>query len=168
EGLLSVQATQHGLEARVTVAAEYNWNEHPIRVRLASDLVRVEPSDLPLARHLLGRTVVVDTLAQAVELHRAAPRGFRYVTAAGELLESDGTLRAGPLTAAMGLLSRRSELEAVSLQITEVDHRIEQLSHELSQTNASAKALEEQIGELRNTIYQSNTSKVELTSQIAQ
>jgi chromosome segregation protein len=84
------------------------------------------------------------------------------------VIESDGTLRAGPLTAAMGLLSRRSELEAISLQVADVDHRIEVLTSELSQSNAEAKALEEQIGELRNTIYQSNTSKVELTSQIAQ
>src|SRR5207249_6881413 len=70
--------------------------------------------------------------------------------------------------AAMGLLSRRSELEALALQIADVDHRIESLTHELSQGNATAKALEEEIGDLRNTIYQSNTTKVELSSQVAQ
>ncbi len=121
-----------------------------------------------MASHLLGRTVVVDNLAQAVELHRTAPRGFRYVTAAGELLESDGTLRAGPLTAAMGLLSRRSELEAISLQITEVDQRIESLTKQLSEGNAAARAIAEEENSLRNAIYQSNTVKVETTSSIAQ
>src|SRR4051794_17420315 len=50
DGLLSIEGTRHGLEARVTVASEYNWNQHSIRVRLASDLVRVEPADQPLAR----------------------------------------------------------------------------------------------------------------------
>jgi chromosome segregation protein len=128
DGLLSIETERHGLEARATNASEYDWNQHPIRVRLASDLVRVEPQDQILAQHLLGKTVVVDTLAQAVELHRAAPRGFRYVTSAGEMLEADGTLRAGPLTAAMGLLSRRSELEAIDLQVAEVDQRIESLT----------------------------------------
>ena len=43
----------------------------------------------------------------------SGPPGFRYVTRPGEVIEADGTLRAGPLTAAMGLLSRRSELDAV-------------------------------------------------------
>jgi chromosome segregation protein len=147
---------------------DYDWNQHRQRIRLAIDLVKFQPEDAAIAQHLLGKTVLVDSLVDAAELHSAAPRGYRYVTRAGEVIEPDGTLRAGPLTAAMGLLSRRSELDAVSLQIAEVDHRIAQLSSELSAGSASAKAKEEQIGDLRNTIYQSNTSKVELASQIAQ
>src|SRR5207253_5523382 len=97
--------------------------------------------------HWLGRTGIVDWLSDAVALHQVGPGGWRYVTLAGEVIEADGTLRAGPLTAAMGLLSRRSELEAINFQIAEVDHRIELLQHDLSQGNATAKALEEQIGE---------------------
>src|SRR5439155_13756076 len=164
-GLLSIEATNHGLAARAT---EYDWNQHPVRIRLATDLVRVDPEYRHLLEHLMGGTVVVDTLTEAVELHRAAPHGFRYVTAAGEVLESDGTLRAGPLTAAMGLLSRRSELDAIASQITEVDGRIELLSKNLADGNAAAHALEEEQNALRNLIYQSNTQKVELTSNIAQ
>jgi chromosome segregation protein len=154
-------------EPRVT-AALYNWNQHPIRIRLARDLVRVEESDRALLDHVLGDTVVVDTLDQAFELDLAVPYGFRYVTHAGEVLEADGTLRAGPLTAAMGLLSRRSELEAIGAQIVEVDMRIASLTEELNSGNATVKALAEEENGLRNAIYQSNTQKVELTSAIAQ
>ena len=145
-----------------------DWNAHPQRIRLAIDMVKFESADEPVALHLLGKTVIVEKLADAVALQQSGPAGWRYVTKAGEVIEADGTLRAGPLTAAMGLLSRRSELEAINLQIADVDQRIATLSAELSQGNESAKALEEQIGELRNTIYQSNTSKVELSSQAAQ
>jgi chromosome segregation protein len=155
---------QHGLAAHGT----YDWNQHTQGIRLAVDLVKYEPADDCVAQHLLGNTIVVDALADAVELQKTGPAGFRYVTKAGEVIEADGTLRAGPLTAAMGLLSRRSELEAITYQIADVDHRIDSLQAELSQSNASAKELEEQIGELRNTIYQSNTAKVEVSSQIAQ
>ncbi len=146
----------------------YDWNQHPQKIRLALDLIRFEPDDAPVARHLLGRTVVVDALQDAMDLHRVGPRGYRYVTLAGEVVEPDGTLRAGPLTAAMGLLSRRSELDALTQQITEVDQRIEQLSRQLSEGNAQAKSLNEEMNQLRNAIYQSNTVKVELTSQLAQ
>ncbi|MEA2707735.1 MAG: chromosome segregation protein [Phycisphaerales bacterium] len=162
-------AQTHGRGAHATDdAAGYDWNQHPQSIRLAIDLVKFEPADEPVARHLLGRTVLVDRLDDAVALQKSGPKEYRYVTRAGEVIEADGTLRTGPLTAAMGLLSRRSELEAITLQVADVDHRIQVLSGELSHSNAEAKALEEQIGELRNTIYQSNTSKVELTSQIAQ
>ncbi|HWE97072.1 MAG TPA: AAA family ATPase [Tepidisphaeraceae bacterium] len=161
------ERTQHGLETRATDNA-YDWNRHPQRIRLAADLVRVEPIDGSIAQHLLGRTVIVDTLADAAELHRAGPRGWRYVTLSGEVLEADGTLRAGPLTAAMGLLSRRSELEALGQQIADMDVRIEQLTRQLTDGNASARALEEQQNALRNEVYRTNTVKVELSSKISQ
>src|SRR5262249_13746280 len=131
-------------------------------------LVRFEPEDQSIVQHLLGRTVIVDDLVAASELHACGPEGFRYVTHIGEVLEADGTLRAGPLTAAVGLLSRRSELEAIAAQIADVDRRIDLLTHQLTDNNAQAKALEEESNELRNAIYQSNTAKVELTSQLAQ
>jgi chromosome segregation protein len=146
----------------------YDWNQHGKPVRLAVDLVRFQPEDAPIARHLLGHTIVVDDLATAVELRSAGPRGYRYVSKAGEILEDSGTLKAGPLTAAMGLLSRRSELEALGQQIADVDGRIEELQRELAAGNSQARALEEDIGTLRNAIYQSNTVKVELNSSLAQ
>ena len=146
----------------------YDWNVHPRRIRLAIDLVRFEPADELIARHLLGRTIVVDDLATARELLLAGPQEYRYVTAGGEVLEADGTLRAGPLTAAMGLLSRRSELEVLGQQIAEVDSRIEQLGKELAEGNTQVRSLEEDISSLRNGVYQSNTVKVELDSATAQ
>jgi chromosome segregation protein len=170
------------LEGRVNVIGErdltevfascdlpvYDWNQHPQRLRLAIDLVRFEPEHRPIASHLLGTTVVVDDLPAAEELHRTGPAGWRYVTLAGEVVEADGTLRAGPLTAAMGILSRRSELEALAQQITDVDRRIDVLTRELTEGNAQAKHIEEELNGLRTTIYGFNTQKVELTSQIAQ
>ena len=148
--------------------ATWDWNQHPQRLRLAVDLVRYEPRDAALAHHLLGRTAVVTDLADAIELHNNGPQDFRYVAHNGEVLEPDGTLRAGPLTAAMGLLSRRSELEAIEQQVAEVDARIDQLAAQLAEGNTAARALAEQEAALRNDIYRSNTAKVELTSQVAQ
>ena len=155
----------HGLVARATA---YDWNQNTHPIRFAVDLVRFEDEDRALVDHLLGRTVVVEDLAVASELHKAGPANHRYVTHAGEVIEPDGTIKAGPLTAAMGLLSRRSELDALATQIAEVDARIELLTRQLTDNNQQAKALEDELNALRNTIYQSNTAKVELTSQIAQ
>ncbi|HEY7090434.1 MAG TPA: chromosome segregation protein SMC [Tepidisphaeraceae bacterium] len=146
----------------------YDWNVHPHRIRLAADLVKFEQADRNVVDHLLGKTVIVDDLAAACELHRVGPDGYRYVTGSGEVVEPDGTLRAGPLTAAMGLLSRRSELEAIATQILEVDGRIDSLTQQLNEGNEQAKALEEELNGLRNAIYQSNTAKVELTSEMSQ
>jgi len=146
----------------------YDWNRHSQGIRKAIDLVRFEQADVAIARHLLGRTIIANDLSAARELLNAGPEGYRYVTLVGEVLEADGVLRAGPLTAAMGLLSRRSELEVLGQQIAEVDGRIERLGRELAEGNSQVRSLEEDISSMRNAVYQSNTTKVELNSSAAQ
>lgn len=165
------------LESRVNIlctdrlkgdAEAYDFNVHAQRVRIAADLVQVEPADAPLLRHLLGRTLVVDSLRDAHEMQRHTPPGFRFVTAAGEVLEDDGTLRIGKLGASMGILSRRTELQNIKQQIAEADREIARLQEQIEQGSAQAKQLEAEMNALRNDTYQLNTQKVELSSQISQ
>ena len=165
DGRVNLLCTQ---ELPQTDVPPHDWNAHPHLVRLAADLVRFEPADAPLADHLLGRTVAVDSLGEADNLRRLAPAGWRYVTYAGEVVETDGTVRAGPLTAAMGLISRRSELEVLTQQLADVETRIASLTADVSHTNAAARKLEEEQNALRNEVYKANTTKVELTGKLQQ
>jgi chromosome segregation protein len=162
---LESEHTTHGLEARVT---GYDWNRHSVRVRLAIDLVQFNQEDAWIAQRVLGSTVVVDTLADAVTLVREGASGFRFVTKAGEVLEADGTLRVGPLSASMGILSRRSELLVLTQQIEELDQTIAALQQQIAASNTQAAELAEQQNVLNQAIYQLNTTKVELTSKIGQ
>jgi chromosome segregation protein len=146
----------------------YDWNQHSSFVRFAIDLVRFEPADRVIAYRLLGRTAVVDALSDALMLLRDGPTGWRYVTRSGEVVEADGTYRVGPLGASMGILSRRSELEAVTHQIAEADARIASLGDELAAGNEQAKTLEAAIGALRQEVYSLNTTRVEQAGKLQQ
>jgi chromosome segregation protein len=138
------------------------------RVRFAIDLVRFEPADHAVADRLLGTTVVVESLETAADLHRSGPVGFRYVTTGGDVLEADGTLRAGPLSASMGLLSRRSELDAVRQHLIEVEDRIVTLTRELTDNNAAARDIEKEQNDIRNDVFAAGSAKAEAASQLAQ
>jgi chromosome segregation protein len=141
----------------------------PNGARSVMELVRFEPGDEAIVRHLLGQTFVVPALADAVALReQGAVAGVRFVTRNCEVLEADGTLRAGPLTASMAILSRRSELTAVAGQIQEVDGRIAELTRQLDAGTSAAKAAQEELTELRSKTYQASTVKVELASKLAQ
>ncbi|MGC4031725.1 MAG: chromosome segregation protein SMC [Tepidisphaeraceae bacterium] len=142
-----------------------DWSFTNVRIRIASDLVKVDFEHRAAAEALLGRTAVVDTLAEAVELHRTGPAEWRYVTKLGHVVEADGAIKAGPFTAGMGLLSRRSELDAIAQQIVEVDKTIAAFVAELSQSSEQARQVEETINQLRNAVYQLNGKKVELSTQ---
>ncbi len=155
------------LLAQRMTADRFQWNQYGVPVRLAVDLVQCEPQDRPLAMLLLGKTVVVRTLREAMHLHRDGPPGIRYVTRAGEVVEADGTLRAGPLGASMSILSRRSELAALAHQIEEADAQLHRLGEELAQGNEQSRRLEAQLNAVRERLYELNAAKVEAGGKLA-
>ena len=86
-------------------------------------LVETEPRHRPLSYRLLGRTWLVESLQAAVPLAEEAPGEVRFLTAVGELLEADGTLRVGPVSTRGGLISRRSELRALRGKLETLESR---------------------------------------------
>ncbi|HTM56018.1 MAG TPA: chromosome segregation protein SMC [Pirellulales bacterium] len=91
----------------------------------ADQFVETEPAYAGLARQLLGRTWIVETLAHAIALADSVGRGLDFVTRDGELLSADGTACLGPRTGSAGLISRRSELRELGEQIARLTQACE-------------------------------------------
>ena len=92
----------------------------------ADQFIETEPEYEPLAKRLLGRTWIVEKLAQAVALAESEGAGCSFVTLAGEMLAAEGTLTVGPRHASSGVLSRRSELRTLRLQLADLEAKVEQ------------------------------------------
>jgi chromosome segregation protein len=140
-------------------------SEHPLR--RAIDLVRFEPEHAGLAHRLLSDTVVVDSIAAARALREQMPTA-RFVTRAGEVLTPDGGLHTGPISGAVGLLSRRSELEQLSQQLAETERRIESLTAQLAGATEQARRLEALQSDHRSALFTANTRRVEAQSGLSQ
>lgn len=130
-------------------------------VAYAMDLVKYPPEAEGLIRHLLGRTVVVETLADAERMAAQNPPMYRYVTRSGELLDSEGRCQLGPAGAGAGLISRKSELREIEQQIAEVDERIAVMSERLERTTADITNVERVQEELRAAIAETNKVQIE-------
>jgi chromosome segregation protein len=78
----------------------------------------------PLAEHLLGRTIVVDTRERAAQLARTAPAGTAFVALDGWTVRSDGRVTHGVGKAAGGLISRKSEIRQLEHERDEVETRL--------------------------------------------
>ena len=81
----------------------------------------------PLVERLLADTWFVETLADAMSLHREASQPMRFVTRCGELVEADGVVVVGPRLSTSGLISRRSQLKTLRGEMIELESRIENL-----------------------------------------
>lgn len=130
----------------------------------ASDLVRFSESFGQIARHLLGRTFMVESMEVAQRLAADDVTGHRFVTRRGEVVEPDGRVRVGPAASRAGLISRKSELADLDVQLANLDATIERLADQLNRTQAEVAHLEGVQQELRTAIYESNTARVEAVS----
>ncbi len=138
-----------------------------VKLIAAVDLVRFPDWLGPVVWRLLGRTFVVENLTQALELRSQMPDGCRFVTETGELLEADGRVFAGPLSgAAGGLISRRSELALLRIQIGELDESISRDTQSLSQLSDQAAHAEQVCNDLRQSIYEAKSMSAELGSKL--
>ena len=98
-----------------------------------------------LAKHLLSNTWLVDSLETALGLRKLSGAGLRFVTSAGELLESDGTTVIGPAGAATGLVSRRSELSSAG---DDIQHYQFQISEGEAEIQKLSEVVDEQANDL--------------------
>jgi chromosome segregation protein len=139
----------------------YDWSLQERPVRRAIDLVRYDESHSALVHHLLGRTVLVETLSDALELAERGPRGYRFVTRAGEVLEPGGTLHMGDLSQRTGIISRRAEVAALEEQLAAIEIVIADLTAQIAQCDAHGRQLDARQQELRSQLYQTDNARAE-------
>ncbi|MGA2060922.1 MAG: chromosome segregation protein SMC [Thermoguttaceae bacterium] len=101
-------------------AAGVNLDGRPGVLGRADRFVETQSRFAPLARRLLSRTWIVEKLSHAIELAENCPVGLSFVALSGELLQADGTLVVGPRHGSTGLITRRSELRALRVQLEEL------------------------------------------------
>ncbi|MBM3964698.1 MAG: chromosome segregation protein SMC [Planctomycetes bacterium] len=92
----------------------------------ADRLVRFDSEHEPLVRALLGTTWFVETLSTALDLSHFRGAGLRFVTAECQLVDSDGSITIGSLQTGLGLVSRRSEMQAANEQIDHLQQTLEE------------------------------------------
>ena len=125
--------------------AGLDLHEHQGVVGRMDKLVQTEPEYQVFMEQMLGGTWLVKSLADALRLRDAADGRARFVTLAGELLEADGTLIAGPRAMAAGLVSRRSELRALHRDIHRLSAEIRDDSQQVDRLGKEVKSLDQQV-----------------------
>lgn len=111
----------------------------------ADRLVRYDTTHEPLVRSLLGTTWFVESLTTALELSHLRGAGLRFVTAECQLIDSDGSITIGSLQAGLGLVSRRSEMQAAEEQTENLQMRYLQAKSTLEQTQQEHHIASEKV-----------------------
>ena len=131
---------------------EPDLSGQPGVVGRADRFVEAEPPYAPLVARLLGRTWIVEKLEHALQLAATQGTGcpdgcaVNFVTLAGDLRQTDGTLVVGPRQGASGLISRRSQLRELHEQLVDLDARITAAEAAVNEMQAQIMQRQEAVG----------------------
>ncbi|MHC4242797.1 MAG: coiled-coil domain-containing protein [Planctomycetota bacterium] len=131
------------------------------------EFVKFDSKYAALAWKLLGRTLVVGSLQDAVELARSASDEFKFVTLKGEFLSGDGMIKLGPLGKASGLISRKSRLRQLQDTIANIVTEIEAIESQIAKNNQTKAHLDDLCKDLRTAVYEANTEKMQVGSKLS-
>jgi len=116
------------------------------------DLVSVDDNYAPLVDRLLGDVLLVEDVHAGLELQLELTSPLRLVTRSGELIEPDGRLVLGSGQAGAGLVSRRSQIDSLEVELAELATTIarkqvecETADRELQELEAARQAFAEKL-----------------------
>ena len=120
-------------------------------IGIASDLVKFDKKYEQIVLSLLGRTLIVDTMDNAIAIARKNSYGFRIVTLQGDVLNPSGAISGGSVsTKTVNILGRSREIEELKKTITELEKKVEKLKKDKSEYESSIEDLLEEIEGLEN------------------
>lgn len=114
-------------------------------VGIAFDLVKFDPRYEQIFANLLGRTVVAETLADAVRMSKANGNRLRIVTLDGQLINAGGSMTGGSAAKNSGILSRANELEKLKKQRIKAAENEKKCAAELERSRSGLAAVKYQL-----------------------
>jgi chromosome segregation protein len=129
-------------------ARHVNLDAEPRVIGRADRFVEVDEPYRPLVRRLLETTWCVETLADALRLSAQVGGRARFVTRNEEVVDFDGSVRAGPRQTGTGIVSRRSELRSLQSELAGLAEQSAGLERGLAELSAKIKRAEARLDDI--------------------
>ncbi|MEG1848578.1 MAG: chromosome segregation protein SMC, partial [Lachnospiraceae bacterium] len=123
-------------------------------IGLADSLVRVENSYSNVAKAMLGRIVVVDTIDSAVAIARKYDYGIRMVTIEGELFVPGGAISGGAFKNSSNLLGRRREMEELEGKVKQHLRQVDAILEKIEQIKEERNKLRIEIEDTKTNLQE--------------
>lgn len=145
------------------VSYEYNpYSNHKGCIGIASQLIKYDKVYERAIASLLGGTVIVDTLDNAVAVAKASRYTFRIVTLEGDILSPQGTMTGGSKKSNdVSILGKETEINNCNALINNLKKDIASITDNLNKLNNAKDKLAQEIEYINEEL---NSAKIELSS----
>ena len=115
-------------------------------IGIASDLVTFDKKYEQIILNLLGKTVVVDNMKNAISLAKENNYSFRIITIEGDVINASGAITGGSVTKkTVNILGRSREIESLEKEIKKLSEKIKKLEKEKEEYISSSENTLEEI-----------------------
>ena len=136
-------------------------------IGIASDLIKFDKKYEQIIISLLGRTVIVDNMDNAIKVAKQNGYTFRIMTLDGDMINPSGAITGGSVAKkTVNILGRGKEIEKLQQEIKEIKQKIEKIKQEkqefensIEDTIEMATSLEKELQEIDIT-YATEKQKV--------
>lgn len=123
---------------------------HPSFIGVASQLVRYDSKYAAIVANLLGTVIITSDLKGANELAQKLHYKYRIVTLEGDVVNPGGSMTGGATKGKnYSLLSRKGELEELTLKLPQMEEKTEQLEKQVKQLKESIQQHNHSYEQLR-------------------
>lgn len=107
-------------------------------VGVASDLISYNKKYQDIILSLLGRTIIVEKMDNAISLAKANDYSFRIVTLEGDVINPSGAISGGSVAQkTVNILGRSREIEEIKAKLEDINKQIEKITKEKEEFSAS-------------------------------
>ena len=121
-------------------------------IGIASDLINFDNKYRNIIENILGKTIIIDNIDNAIKFAKENNHKFKVVTLDGEILNPGGSLTGGSLRTSGNILSRKRLINEYSEKIKSLNIEIENLYKNKDEIDLSIKKLKESLNETINNI----------------
>ena len=134
--------------------------QEPGIIGVAKELVKHDKKFENIFSSLLGKTIIADTIDNAIAFMKKYDYSYRAVTLDGELLSPGGAMSGGSRTAASGgIVSRMREIKELKSKINKLTYDNKMMGEVVKKLKADMDAVEAQIAANNNVLHETAVSK---------
>lgn len=134
----------------------------------ADTLVEAEDTYRTLLSQLLGRTLVVDTIDNAIAIGRKYNHSLRIVTLEGESLSPGGSMTGGAFKNSSNLLGRKREIEELEQSVVTLKQDMQKMQASISKNRDDRNILRDHLSDLTEQLQKLQLSQNTEKMNIAQ
>ncbi|HIU63516.1 MAG TPA: chromosome segregation protein SMC [Candidatus Avacidaminococcus intestinavium] len=134
---------------------------------LAADLIECEIHLKPIAKFLLGRIFITDTLDNASQLARSSGYKLKIVTLEGDVFNPGGSLTGGSSKQKeSGLLARKNEINVAEERIKFLNKQVLILQENIEKIEADSRINKDKLEDTKNILQKNRVRLAELTAYL--